>query len=41
MSKSKKIGNSVTIVLAALGAFLLHPLASIPILFIGFKLAND
>lgn len=37
----QKVGCIATIILAIIGAFLFHPLASLPIIFIGFKLVFD
>ena len=41
MTKQKKFGCIATIILAIVGAFLFHPLASLPIIFVGFKLVFD
>lgn len=38
---TKQIGFILTIILAIVGAFLFHPLTSLPIIFIGFKLVFD
>ena len=41
MTKKQKIGFAVTILLSIIGAFLIHPLASLAILIVGFNILAE
>lgn len=41
MTKKQKIGFAATVLISILGAFLIHPLASLVILIVGFNILAE